>query len=728
MDGAEWQSNAADPFQQRVPFQQTWEAGLMRLMRRRGRDADRRRGFWRWHLAVVVLVVIGWVVPATGVRASDEASTSDVHPAASGTRPAAPSDTGDLITVQATTSASFNQSSDLAPHQGGSNDATLDLTVTAIVNETYEEVPATSENGGVKLLSWNPSVNVTGDLDSTCTPSPDRSKPSPCDIGYFGPGYRNFTCSATAVDLSRFPSPVTDPLHADFPLFAGLQEHPYEAVAVVGGSVQPYTSLVQWNGGPDCTRQDNNEDGGKLLDESSLGTTPFGCTRSDFEVEDTRPGTKSYPACSNNATVRVTNDGLGDSGTKSNDWKMSLNITACTGGGGCCTTPSITAAPMANALITRGSTSRAPERSQSPGSCDLVIRAVKVANPTVSSGMSLNDKTTTVAVGSLVYLEASSGNKKTPSKLHWSFPAPPNAVSVFDVAQPGPMQSFNASTRTHAVSDYDDVPGLTALLPKFLTTGSLQQRYLQLHFVRTGEVTVQLEGTLPTCSVCAPATTTFNVVAPTVNVNVLEPDPGHEHVGVIRETTRPGHPGGDYLRLTGALENDTVPPSLQYRYSTTPPQGLPTSYTDGRIFVTQLISLEGTLNINPANHTGTGLPVNTGRAHLIDNCTWYNNFSQPTGKVYEASDTPEMRIVPRNGVVSLRVSLWTYLMYQPTTESSIPVALRVMVLTFSGTARFPDRAWQVSDPSVEWNSDSKPVAAVPVSVGVFSQQGTATCH
>jgi hypothetical protein len=270
-----------------------------------------------------------------------DASTADANPTVTSAVRTAVNSTGDLITVHASTSASFLQSSNLAPSQGGSNDAKLSLVVSAAVDETYEEVPPDSENGGVKLLSWKPSVTVTGQLDSTCTPSTDPQRPSACDIGYYGPGYRNFTCSATAVNPSQFSSPGGDAVNASFPLVADFQEDPYDAVALVPASSLPYTGLFEWSGDSNCMRLNDNEDGGKLLDESSLGTTPFGCSRSQPEVDETSPGTKSYPSCSNSATVPVSNDGLGDSGTKTDDWKMALSITACSGGGGCCSAPTV---------------------------------------------------------------------------------------------------------------------------------------------------------------------------------------------------------------------------------------------------------------------------------------------------------------------------------------------------------------------------------------------------
>ena len=210
----------------------TWEVGAMRLVYSSRGNAGYRRGSRRPLRVLLALVLMGWIGLADG-------SSAGAHTVAGSARQVTAADVGAIVTVQASTTASFNQSSDLTHEGGGTNDATVNVDINAMVDETYEEVPANSENGGVKLLSWKPSLTVTGDLDSTCTPSPDRQKPSPCDIGYYGPGYQNFTCSAAAVELSQFPSQLTDPLHADFPLFAGFQVDPYQAVAIVGGAACP---------------------------------------------------------------------------------------------------------------------------------------------------------------------------------------------------------------------------------------------------------------------------------------------------------------------------------------------------------------------------------------------------------------------------------------------------------------------------------------------------------
>jgi hypothetical protein len=207
----------------------------------------------------------------------------------------------------------------------------MHVTVLASVAEEYEEaVPPTPENGGVKLISWEPIITVSGSLDSSCHPSPDPQTPSPCNIGYFGPAYRRFTCTAAAVDLSQFPSPVTHPLGADFPLTVAFQTYPsVQAVAIVAGGTQPYMDLFTWEGGPDCKMLDDNEDGGKLLARHSLGAVPFGCSRTDEEVEATMVDVdKVYPHCSDTATEHVANDGLGDSGTATNDWTMFLSVLA----------------------------------------------------------------------------------------------------------------------------------------------------------------------------------------------------------------------------------------------------------------------------------------------------------------------------------------------------------------------------------------------------------------
>jgi hypothetical protein len=266
---------------------------------------------------VLALVLVGWTILAGG-------GSADVYSTAGGARPATVSDE---YVVDAGTSASFAQSIRLTSPKGGTNDAKMDLYVQAPVDETYKPVPPTPENGGVKLISWEPKIYVEGSLDSSCRPSPDPQMPSPCDIGYFGPGYQNFTCSAEAVDLSQFPSQLTDPLHADFPLFAGFQTYPSDqAVAVVGGGTLPYMDIFQWEGGPDCKRLDHNEDGGKLLDASLAGGHAVRLLPRRRRGQRDTLGGDGYPPCSNTATGHVANDGLGDSGTRSGDWKMNLQV------------------------------------------------------------------------------------------------------------------------------------------------------------------------------------------------------------------------------------------------------------------------------------------------------------------------------------------------------------------------------------------------------------------
>jgi hypothetical protein len=290
----------------------------MRIVAHADERSVHRRGSQPPSRTVLALVIVGWIILADG-------GSADAHSTNSGARPATVSH---VTIVSASTSARFAQGIQLTSPKGGSNDATMHVTVMAAVTEEYEAVPPTYEDGGVKLISWKPTITVTGSLDSSCHPSPDPKMPGPCDIGYFGPAYQNFTCVAAAVDPSEFPSPVTNPLHADFPLDLAFQTYPSEqTVAVVPGGTLPYMDLFQWEGGPDCKMLDHNEDGGKLLAAHSLGAVPFGCSRTDEEVKETRFGNKEYPPCSNSATEHVVNDGLGDSGNRTNDWTMSLSIT-----------------------------------------------------------------------------------------------------------------------------------------------------------------------------------------------------------------------------------------------------------------------------------------------------------------------------------------------------------------------------------------------------------------
>lgn len=289
----------------------------MRIMAHAKERSAHRRGSQPPCRMVFVLVIVGWVLLAGG-------GSADAHSTNPGARLATVSQ---VTIVAASTSARFAQGIQLTSPKGGTNDATLHVTVMAMVVEEFEKVPPTNEDGGVKLISWKPTITVTGSLDSTCQPSPDPQQPGPCDVGYFGPGYQHFTCLAAAVELSEFPSPVTDPLHADFPLDLDFQTYPSEeTVAVVPGGTLPYMDLFQWEGGPDCKMLDHNEDGGKLLVAASLGAEPFGCSRTDEEVKETSSGTTKYRPCSNSATQHVANDGLGDSGTRTNDWTMSLSI------------------------------------------------------------------------------------------------------------------------------------------------------------------------------------------------------------------------------------------------------------------------------------------------------------------------------------------------------------------------------------------------------------------
>jgi hypothetical protein len=293
------------------------EVVTMRVVPQGDERSVHRRGSQLPSRVVLALVLVGWVILADG-------GSADAHSTAGEAQPATVSYT---TIVSASTSARFAQGIQLTYAKGGVDDATMHVTVTATVDEEYEAVPPTFEDGGVKLVTWEPTITVTGSLDSSCHPSPDPQMPGPCAIGYFGPGYQRFTCVAAAVDLSQFPSPVTNPLRADFPLAVAYQTYPsVQLVAVVGGGTLPYTDLFKWEGGPDCKMLDNNEDGGKLLAEHSLGAVPFGCSRTDEEVKEARSGTKEYPPCSNTATQHVANDGLGDSGSRTNDWTMSLSV------------------------------------------------------------------------------------------------------------------------------------------------------------------------------------------------------------------------------------------------------------------------------------------------------------------------------------------------------------------------------------------------------------------
>jgi hypothetical protein len=270
---------------------------------------------------LLTLVLVGWFLLADG-------ESAEAHSRAGGTQPATVSDVSRVVGV---TTARFAQGIQLTSQKGGTLDATMHVQLIVDVDADYKAVPPTSENGGVKLVSWTATDKVTGSLDSTCTPSPDPQQPDPCDVGYFGPAYQHFTCVAEPVDLSQFPSPLHDPLRADFPFVVGFQTYPsFHAVAEIGGGTLPYTDLFQWEGGPDCKRLDDNEDGGKLLAAHSLGDVPFGCSRTDEEVDDQDENgaerEKGWQPCSDTGTQHVANDGLGDSGTRTNDWEMTLDV------------------------------------------------------------------------------------------------------------------------------------------------------------------------------------------------------------------------------------------------------------------------------------------------------------------------------------------------------------------------------------------------------------------